>query len=55
MSPFSSSTMRTSSGLAMLAIITCRTPDRTGLYRNFREEEPEFPFRFSTRDADEAS
>mmetsp|Transcript_29229 Transcript_29229/g.84965 ORF Transcript_29229/g.84965 Transcript_29229/m.84965 type:complete len:205 (+) Transcript_29229:1779-2393(+) len=40
MSPFSSSTMRTSSGLAILAIITCRTPVRTGPYMNFRLDPP---------------
>ena len=35
-SPFSSSTIKTSSGLAILAIITCRTPFNTGEYRKRR-------------------
>mmetsp|Transcript_1809 Transcript_1809/g.4478 ORF Transcript_1809/g.4478 Transcript_1809/m.4478 type:complete len:202 (-) Transcript_1809:440-1045(-) len=48
-SPFSSSTMSTSSGLAMLAIMTCLTPLRMGAYTNFREEaDVEFPLRLRT-------
>mmetsp|Transcript_38102 Transcript_38102/g.44363 ORF Transcript_38102/g.44363 Transcript_38102/m.44363 type:complete len:206 (+) Transcript_38102:1991-2608(+) len=36
MSPFSSSTIRTSSGFAIRLIITCRTPVNTGLYMKLR-------------------
>mmetsp|Transcript_10526 Transcript_10526/g.16159 ORF Transcript_10526/g.16159 Transcript_10526/m.16159 type:complete len:207 (+) Transcript_10526:1719-2339(+) len=44
MSPFSSSTIKTSSGLAMLAITTCRTPVNTGPYMNLRDAPGPLPF-----------